>query len=211
MLGGPLIYMMQTTKNRPRNDIRSILNLHLSRRCKGSNLSDGTMRTPSIEVANILIQDPAQMAFIEYEAVVEALGPHRSHPALGDRVGLGRFEWRPDLRDAKPIHSLVECGSETAVSVMDEKTRRITIPTTGFDDLLRHPFGCWMVGNLDMHDLAAGVMDHKENIESLKTDRLDTEEVAGPDISGMSLEKDSPSRRPQAVIGSAHVLCHSSG
>ncbi len=63
MLGGPLIYMMQTTKNRPRNDIRSILNLHLSRRCKGSNLSDGTMRTPSIEVANILIQDPAQMAF----------------------------------------------------------------------------------------------------------------------------------------------------
>ncbi len=42
-----------------------------------------------IEVVDILSQDPAQVAFIEDELVIQTLGSGRSHPALGDSVGLG--------------------------------------------------------------------------------------------------------------------------
>jgi hypothetical protein len=35
--------------------------------------------------AQVFGQDLLQMALIEYQHVVEALGPDRSHPALGDR------------------------------------------------------------------------------------------------------------------------------
>ena len=58
---------------------------------------------------------------------------------------------------------------------------------------------------------STGVVDHEEDIESSKIDRLDAKEVAGPDISGMSPEKDPPSGGRSAVKRSSHILRHSSG
>jgi hypothetical protein len=75
---------------------------------------------------------------------------------------------------------------------MDEKARGFTIPATAFDDLLRGPFGCGMASDLDMQDLAVRMTDRKENIERLEPDRPHAEEIAGPDISGMPLEKLPP-------------------
>jgi hypothetical protein len=49
-----------------------------------------------------------------------------------------------------------------------------------------------MACHLDMQDLAVGVTDRKEDIESLEPDRPYTEEVTGPDIVRMSLEKLPP-------------------
>ncbi len=94
---------------------------------------------------------------------------------------------------------------------MNEEAGRFTIPATGFDDLLCSPLGCWMAGYLDMHDHTTGVVDHEEDIESSKIDRLDTKEVASPDISGMSPEKNPPSGGRYAVIRSSHILRHGSG
>src|SRR5262249_24445672 len=50
------------------------------------------------EIADILGQDVLQMALIEYEHVVQALRPDRSHPALGDRglfqpLASASFDW----------------------------------------------------------------------------------------------------------------------
>ncbi len=42
-----------------------------------------------IEIVDILGQDPAQVALIEDEHVIQSLASDRFHPALGDRVGLG--------------------------------------------------------------------------------------------------------------------------
>ena len=58
------------------------------------------MRAPVVEIADILAQDLLQMALIEYEHMVEALDPDRSHRALGDRVSAGRPEWRANLDNA---------------------------------------------------------------------------------------------------------------
>ena len=55
------------------------------------------MGAPVVEIADILGQNLRQMAQIEDEYVVQALGPDRSHPALGDRVGPRRSERRASL------------------------------------------------------------------------------------------------------------------
>jgi hypothetical protein len=46
------------------------------------------MRAPLAEVRGLLSQDPTQVTLTEDECVIQALLPCRSHPSLGDRVGL---------------------------------------------------------------------------------------------------------------------------
>jgi hypothetical protein len=72
---------------------------------------------------------------------------------------------------------------------MDEKARWFTIPAAAFDDLLRHPLRCGMASDLDMQNLTVGMTDRKGDIEGLEPDRTHAEEITGPDILGMPLEK----------------------
>ncbi len=50
------------------------------------------------------------------------------------------------------------------------------------------------------------MMDHEEDIEGSEKDRLDAEEITGPDISSVPLEEFPLARRRSPVIGSAHIL-----
>src|SRR6516165_4980414 len=71
----------------------------------------------------------------------QALGPHRSHPALGDRVGPRRSERRASLGNTETTHPPIEAGAIALVAVMNEKTWRLVIPTAAFDNLLCRPLG----------------------------------------------------------------------
>ena len=85
---------MEASEHRYCDDLLT-LSAPTGRRCRrraGRALPDRTMRAPVVEIADILAQDLLQMALIEYEHMVEALDPDRSHPALGDRVSAGRPE-----------------------------------------------------------------------------------------------------------------------
>src|SRR5215510_7630549 len=87
---------MEASEHRYRDDLSS-LSTSMRRACwrrAWRPLSYRPMRAPVVEIADILGQDLLQMALIEYENVVQALGPDRSHPALGDGVGSRRSEWR---------------------------------------------------------------------------------------------------------------------
>ena len=152
------------------------------RGCAGRPLSQRSMRAPVVEVADIFGQGPLQMALIEYENVVQALGPDGSHPALGDGVGSRRSEWRANLGNTNIAHPTIECGTVTAVAVMNEKSRRLAIPSAAFDNLLSSPRGGWMRRDVNVDNLPAGVMDHEEHVQRSKRDRLDAEEVARPDL-----------------------------
>ena len=147
----------------------------------GRTLSDRTMRAPVVEIADILGQDLLQMPLIEYEHVVQALGPDRSHPALGDRVGPRRSERCASLGNTEGTHSPIEAGTITAVTVTNEKTWLLVVPTAAFDDLLCRPIPGRMLRYLHVEHLPAGVMDHEEDVQCFKRYGLDTKEVARPD------------------------------
>ena len=59
----------------------------------------------------------------------------------------------------------MEGRSEAAVSVMDEKTRWLTIPTASLDDLLSRPLACRVARCSDVHDLPTGVMNDEKDID----------------------------------------------
>jgi hypothetical protein len=122
------------------------------------------MRAPVVEIADKLGQDLLQMPLIEYEHVVEALGPDRSHPALGDHVGPRRSEWRARLGNTEIMYPPIEAGAIAGVAVMNEKTWRLALPAAAFDDLLCRPFGGRMRRHVHVENLPAGVMDHEEHV-----------------------------------------------
>src|SRR5260370_37313006 len=76
--------------------------------CAWGALTDRAMRAPAIKIPRIFLEHRPQMALIEDEQVIQTFSPQRSHPALGDRVGLRRPEGSADLRDAEMRQPPVE-------------------------------------------------------------------------------------------------------
>jgi len=144
-------------------------------------LSNRTVWAPTVEVVDILRQDFLQMGLIEDEHVVQALGPDRSHPALGNRVGQRRSERRARLDNTEITHPPIEAGAIAAVAVVNEKAWRLAVPTAAFDNLLCRPRGGRMPRHMHMENLPAGVMDHEEHVQRFERDGLDAEEIARPD------------------------------
>ena len=59
------------------------------------------MWAPVVEIVDIIRQDLLQLAPIENEQMIQALGPERSHTALRDCVGPRRSERRANLGDTE--------------------------------------------------------------------------------------------------------------
>jgi len=122
------------------------------------------------------------MALIEDENKVQALGPDGSDPALRDCVGSRRSEWRANLGNTNIAHPTIECGTITAVAVMNEETSRSSVPCAAFDYLLRRPRGGRIRRHVHVENLPAGVMDNEKHVQRSERDRSDAEEVARPDL-----------------------------
>src|SRR5262249_15881605 len=175
---------MKASEHGYRGD-RSSLSASMRRACRGSAgrpLSYRPMRAPVVEIADILTQDLLQMTLIEYEDVVQALRPDRSHPPLGDGVRPRRSERCAYLANPNVAHPTIEVGTIAAVAVMHEKASRHLVPSAAFDNLLCRPLFSRMPRHVHVENLPAGVMDHEEHIQHSKRDRSDTEEVARPDL-----------------------------
>jgi hypothetical protein len=140
------------------------------------------MRAPVIKITDIFGQDFLQMALIEDEHVVQALGSDGSHPALGYGVGSRRSEWCANLGNTNIAHPTIDCATITAVAVMNEKSWQRAIPSAAFDHLLRRPRGGGIRRHMNVENFPAGVIDHEEHVQRSERDRSDAEEVARPDL-----------------------------
>src|SRR5262249_42560433 len=101
---------MQASEHRYRDDPSSLnASMRRARRGRaGRPLSYRPMRAPVVEIADILTQDLLQMTLIEYEDVVQALRPDRSHPTLGDGVRPRRSERCAYLGNTNVTHPTIE-------------------------------------------------------------------------------------------------------
>ncbi len=138
--------------------------------------------------------------------MIQTLVSDRFNPSLRDGVGLGQSERGADRCDAQVADPAMEGRSVTTVAVMDEKARWLTIPTASLDDLLSRPLACRVARGSDMHDLPTDVMNDEKDIDCPEEDRLNAEEVAGPDFTGMRGEKIAPARRWLSSMDASHVL-----
>ncbi len=100
----------------------------------------------------------------------------------------------------------MEDGSVTTVAVVDEKTRWRTIPTACLHDLPSCPLACRVPCRADMHDFPTAVMNNEKDVDCPEQDRLNAEEVTGPDLLSMGGEKTAPVRRWLSSMDASHIL-----
>jgi len=150
------------------------------------------MRSPRIEVGDVFVQHPLQVALVEDDHMVQTLIPRRSDPPLRERVRPRRPHGGPDPFDAEPLHAAIKLDPEPAVSVADQIPRRVPVPTTRVHNLLSSPFGGGMSGHPSLQNLAGLVVHHEEDVQRLEEDRVNTEEVARPDVLGMARQELAP-------------------
>jgi hypothetical protein len=62
--------------------------------------------------------------------------------------------------------------SVATIAIVDEKTRRFTIPTARLDDLPPRPFVGRMPGRPNMNNLAAGMVNDEKDVNRPEQDRL---------------------------------------
>src|SRR5262249_19095597 len=114
---------MKPAEHRFCDDLSGV-SLSLRPRCcrrAWSTLSNRAMRAPVVEIIEILRKDLLQLALIENEQVVQALGPDRSHPALRDCVGPRRSERGANLRDTEVSYTPIEDCAINTVAIMNEE------------------------------------------------------------------------------------------
>ena len=128
------------------------------------------MQAPAIEMANMLGQDLLQMALIEDEYMVQALGPYRLCPALGDSLGPRRSEWRANLGNTNISDPPIEGAVIAAVAVMYGKSR-LAIPSAAFNNLLCRPLGGWIRSDLHVRNLPARLRLAPERLRSERPHR----------------------------------------
>jgi Enoyl-(Acyl carrier protein) reductase len=164
------------------------------------------MRAPVVEVTDILGQDLLEMVLVENQQVIQALGPNRPHPSFRDGVGARRSERRANLCNAEIPHPPIETCAVDSVTVMNEEARRPSIPSAAFHNLLCRPCGSRGRRYVDIDNLPVRMMDHEEDVECPKEDRLHAEEIARPDGGGVLFQEWPPARR--MVPGLENVFAH---
>jgi hypothetical protein len=87
--------------------------------------------------------------------MVQTLRSRRSHPSLSDGIGSRRPERRANLPYPEAPHATIEACSIATVAIMNQKSRRSSIPGAAFHDLLRDLAGMVWLGHLVRRQLDA--------------------------------------------------------
>jgi hypothetical protein len=198
--------MMQAAQHRPTYDLAGRVGHGRRRRPARRALAQPLMRSPRIEVGDVLVQHLLKVALVDDDHMVQTRTPRRSDPPLSQRVRPRRPHGRPDPRDAEPLHAAVELDPEPAVPVTDQIPRRVPFPATRVHDLLGRPGGGGMLAHPNLEDPSALVMHHEEDIQRLEEDRAHTEEVARPDVLSMARQELPPAGGRDAAIRLAHIF-----
>ena len=140
---------------------------------------------------DVFPQHPAQMPLVVHDHVIEAFAAERADHALGDAVRLGRADRRQHGPDADPGRLGDEVSAIARVAIPDPEAWRPT-PGGGRDHLPLDPGRPGMRGHVPMLDPAPFMADHDEDVERPKRQRLHGEEVGGPDLGGVQVEKGAP-------------------
>ena len=149
------------------------------------------------------------MSFVGDKQVVEALSSRRLHPSLRNRVCPGRPERRSHLLDAEPPQAAIESRAIATVTIVDQKPQWQSIPSAALHYLLGYPLCRRKWGYRNVQDFPVKVSDYKKDVERLKQDCLDTEEIARPYARFMALQEFSPTRGSPSTVSRNHILRHS--
>src|SRR5262252_8696211 len=142
-----------------------------------------------------LLDHSLQVAGAEDEQVIGYLSPARADEPFADRGRPRGPEGQLHDFDAFRTEDLIEAEGELRVAVAAQELgleRPVLKPPGQVPSLLGYPLASRVGGDAGEVDLAAGDLDAEEDVETLKPDRLDREEVTGQHVGGVLADELSP-------------------
>src|SRR5438270_6729257 len=143
-----------------------------SRRCPQPRAAAGETLVPTAQPA----KTATEVILINGHHVVEELAADGANHAFDEGVLPGRPRCGENLGDADALHPSPELVTVDAVTIPEEVARRRVIGER-LDDLLRSPCGRRRIGYVEVHDLAAMMLQDHEHVEHAKGRRRHHEEV----------------------------------
>ncbi len=121
----------------------------------------------------------SRLPLAQHDQVVETLPPEGPHHTLGDGIRPRCHHWRADPACAKPPDPRVEVDAIDPIAVMNQIARLLAV-RGGVEQLLPDPGHRWVLGDIEMDQVTAGMLDEKQHIERLEGQGLHHEQVRGP-------------------------------
>ncbi len=150
------------------------------------------MGSGPIEVRTIPIEHALELLLVKDQQVVKAFVSYTPQEAFADRIGSGSVKrCVKNLNRTRGRHP-GETGPKFAIVIADQILRCLPI-RRGFSQLLGYPGISRGTSNSDMDHPSGLEFDEEEREERSKEEIGDLQEVTGPDICGVIVQKGRPS------------------
>ncbi len=149
------------------------------------------MRSCSIEVCHIRVEDTVELLLMDDQHVVQALSSHTAQKAFTDRIRSRRMIRRFEDLDAARCCNTSETGSKLAIIITDEILRRLS-KRSCLSQLLCGPRVGRRARHTDMDHFPRFQLDDEERKKRTKEQVSNLEEIAGPDLSPVIMQKRPP-------------------
>ena len=138
-----------------------------------------------VVVADVRVEHRFEMALVHDEDPVETLGSDSTNEPFGIGIGPWRPPWSSNDLHTFGLEDLVEHGTESLVSVVNEESQRCGPRLSSFGKVsgdLGAPakIGC-LTGDATDHDSTRMEVDEEEDVKRLHSDRFNGEQIAGND------------------------------
>ena len=143
------------------------------------------MRPGSVEVAYISVEYPLKLFLMQDEQMIEALTPYTAEESLTDGIRARGVRRGFKNLNVTRLRNPSEANAKLAVVIMDEVLRPHT-KGGGFPKLLCSPSVSGRSCHADVDHFARVQFDDEEGEQRAEEEIRDREEVAGPDLLGMS-------------------------
>ena len=168
------------------------------------------MRPHRVVVLDVLTKHPPPMPFVDGDDEIEALAPERADHPLGDGVGVRRAqrsENRLDpIRRARAMKSPPSLRSRSRIRNPGCSPRAVA---SIICCQIQGAFGCSVTFQCRMR--RRSVVDHDEHVERAEGERLDREQIGGPDAGRVVAEKRAPRLARGAPQRLPAVATHGAG
>ena len=149
------------------------------------------MGTIRIVVADELLQDRAQVLFVQDNEVVEALAPQRPNHPFRHGVRAGSPDWGEQRLGPERPYSFAKLRSVRVVAIPEQLFRRCT-PGSRLDDLLPDPSRSRVRRDVDVDEFTPVVGDEYHDIEGPERQGRHGEQIGRPDLGPMVGEERTP-------------------
>ena len=133
-------------------------------------------------IAQVVLSQTPEMAFIEHDHMIEQFVAEASNPAFSHSVLPRTSVARPHGRNSAGVQEIEHCGAKLRIAIEDEV---LVVGTVGerLAELLYDPFTSGMLGAIEMEDLPAVVTDQKQAVQNAEVGRDHGEEIhSGDDL-----------------------------